>query len=281
MSQKKEKYARSLERRVEACETTVYKLCMCMDEGDRFQDAMMAIQDKEVVAETTRQIDRHQREIERLKRRGYLIARILFILALILVVIFLTSFTGKNTQVSKSTEKITTESQLQAQLLCEQVPEVTEDYENQKIEQALCKQGYYRDDIPLSYDMQDVMQSACSCYGVPYSLALAVCETESGFDPDAVNGKCTGYMQIHRINFPYLRDKTGYDPESPDGNIVCGVCLLGELLDKYGGDTTRALMAYNAGETGAARQWKKGITSTQYTRTVLSRTDQWKQQFNN
>ena len=34
---------------------------------------------------------------------------------------------------------------------------IEEDYENQKIEQALCEEGYYRNDIPLSYDLQDVM----------------------------------------------------------------------------------------------------------------------------
>lgn len=124
-----------------------------------------------------------------------------------------------------------------------------EDHENLHIEQALCVQGYYRDDIPLPYDLQDFMQPACDTYGVPYSLALAVCETESSFDPNAVDGACAGYMQINSCNFDKLGAMTGYDPQSPDGNIVCGVAMLGELLNTYG-DTEKALCCYNAGEAG-------------------------------
>lgn len=154
-------------------------------------------------------------------------------------------------------------------------PEAQEDHENLYIEQALCVQGYYRDDIPLPYDLQDFMQSACSLYGVPYDLALAVCETESGFDPNAVNGACTGYMQINSCNFDRLEALTGYDPQSPDGNIICGVALLGELLGAYE-DVEKALCCYNAGEAGAYEHYfSKGIASTKYTRAVLERQRAW------
>lgn len=150
-----------------------------------------------------------------------------------------------------------------------------EDHENLHIEQALCVQGYYRDDIPLPYDLQDFMQSACDTYGVPYSLALAVCETESSFDPNAMDGACAGYMQINSCNFDKLGAMTGYDPQSPDGNIVCGVALLGELLNTYG-DTEKALCCYNAGEAGANEHYfSQGITSTKYSRTVLERQRVW------
>ena len=154
-------------------------------------------------------------------------------------------------------------------------PENQEDHENLYIEQALCVQGYYRDDIPLPYDLQDFMQSACDTYGVPYALALAVCETESGFDPNAASDACAGYMQLNSCNFDRLEALTGYDPQSPDGNIVCGVALLGELLAAYG-DIEKALCCYNAGEAGAYEHYfSKGIISTKYTRAVLERQRAW------
>lgn len=282
MSQRKEKFARSLERRVETCENAVYGMRTRLDYEDRFRDAALAIQKQEVTAEADRQIGRRQREAERNKKRSYLIARISLILALAVVVLFLTVFAGEGEQKSTQTGKITTtaaEYHPKAQLLSADNP--PEDYENLYIEQALIQQEYYRDDVPLSYELQDVMQSACTCYGVPYSLALAVCQTESSFDQGARNGECIGYMQIHSINFERLSEATyGANPRQPNGNITCGVYLLGELLDKYD-DTTKALMAYNCGRTGAAKLWKQGIASTEYTRTVEARADQWQQLLNN
>lgn len=72
----------------------------------------------------------------------------------------------------------------------------------------------HSDDIPLSYELQEVMQQACEDYGVPYALALAIAECESSFDLDADNGTCWGLMQIHPINYaqvafplPYVRSR--------------------------------------------------------------------------
>lgn len=150
-----------------------------------------------------------------------------------------------------------------------------EDYENLYIEQALIAQRYYRDDVPLPYEMQDYMQSACDTYGVPYALALAVCQQESGFDPLAQNGPCMGYMQINSCNHETLREKTGYDPTTPHGNIVGGVAMLGDLLDRYG-NTEMALCCYNAGEAGAQKHYfSNGITSTTYSRSVLAYMEAW------
>ena len=44
--------------------------------------------------------------------------------------------------------------------------------EAEKIEAALLEQGYFSDAIPLSYDLQDVMRTACEEYGCPYSCLL-------------------------------------------------------------------------------------------------------------
>lgn len=273
MSQKKEKYARTLESRVDHLEGEVLILHNKQVAEDRFREAALAIRRRDVEEQTQRLLRRRQADAERSKKRSYLIARILFILALALVVIFLTVSAKSTGPEAQKTAYDTDSEPIKAQLLSADLP-VEEENENQLIEHALCQQGYYRDDVPLPYDLQDVMQSACKTYGVDYSLALAVCQTESSFDPNAENGKCWGYMQVHSINYPETREVTGYDPESPDGNIVCGVYLLAKEVHKYD-SVSRELMAYNCGETGAARLWNQGISTTEYTRTVQDRAEQW------
>ena len=137
-------------------------------------------------------------------------------------------------------------------------------------------QGFlHSDDIPLSYELQEVMQQACEDYGVPYALALAIAECESSFNLDADNGTCWGLMQVHPINYDRLRG-LGIEPTDYEGNIVAGVLLIGELLDKYG-DQHKALMAYNCGEGGAAKLWQQGYYSSQYSRHVLNVSESWQQ----
>lgn len=135
---------------------------------------------------------------------------------------------------------------------------------------------YYSDEIPLDHFLQEVAQDACKANGVPYSLALAVIEQESAFNPEADNGLCYGLMQINRINYQWLRD-IGIEPASYKGNIEAGVYMLGELLKKYG-DVHKALMAYNCGETGAKRLWNNGQMTSAYSSSVVNLAQKWAQQ---
>lgn len=82
-------------------------------------------------------------------------------------------------------------------------------------------------------------------------------------------------MQVHPINYDRLRG-LGIEPTDYEGNIVAGVLLIGELLDKYG-DQHKALMAYNCGEGGAAKLWQQGYYSSQYSRHVTNVSESWQQ----
>ena len=151
--------------------------------------------------------------------------------------------------------------------------------EAEKIEAALLEQGYFSDAIPLPYDLQDIMRTACKEYGCPYPLALAVAEVESHFDMDAVGA--VGEVGIMQLNpgpqntyWVNLEAETGKDPTDTAGNIVCGVYLLGTHLANYE-DTEKALMAYNMGPGGATQAWKAGTTSTDYTAKVMEAADRW------
>lgn len=127
--------------------------------------------------------------------------------------------------------------------------------------------------VPLSEALQNVMQRACADYDVPYALAIAVCEAESSFVPDADSGICWGLMQINPINYTGLRS-VGIEPTTYEGNIEAGVYMLGQLLDEYD-DTHKALMAYNCGETGAARLWQKGYLTSKYSENVVEISEKW------
>ena len=128
--------------------------------------------------------------------------------------------------------------------------------------------------LSLDYDLQKVMYESCQKYDVPFALALAVAEKESGFNPDAESRTDDhGIMQINRCNFEYLRNK-GIDPLTYKGNIEAGVMLLGENLTRYG-DEGLAVMAYNCGRTGAKRLWDAGVYSTSYSRAIMELYEKW------
>jgi hypothetical protein len=132
--------------------------------------------------------------------------------------------------------------------------------------------------IPLPDYLQLVMQQACLEYGVSYTLALAVAECESSFDLEADSGTCWGLMQINPVNYARFRE-LGIEPTQYEGNIVAGVFMLGELLNKYG-DTHKALMAYNCGEYGASCLWEQGCLTSSYSRKVTNTQDKWQQILN-
>ena len=116
----------------------------------------------------------------------------------------------------------------------------------------------FHEEIPLSESLQCILWDDCQQYGVPYAVALGLIETESNFRPEADNGTCYGLMQLNRNYFPN---------NLPAGEQIGeGVRFLGELLEKYDGDTAAALTAFNAGHDTGARG---------YANLVLERAAAW------
>lgn len=158
-------------------------------------------------------------------------------------------------------------------------PGVEEPLEAEKIEAALLEQGYFSDAIPLPYDLQDIMRTACKEYGCPYPLALAVAGVESHFNMEAVGA--AGEVGIMQLNpgpdgayHAELEAATGLDPTTPSGNIAAGCYLLGKYMQEYG-DANKAAMAYNMGVSGAENAWAEGITSTDYSTAVVEAMERW------
>lgn len=119
-------------------------------------------------------------------------------------------------------------------------------------------------DIPLDEDLQTYIHDLCEEYNMSYALIVALIDTESDFDTDAVSTTGDyGLMQINEINH-----KDGYDYTNAYDNVKHGIKALHKLCVKYE-EAELALMAYNMGEAGAAAAWNKGVYSTEYTRNIM------------
>ncbi len=93
--------------------------------------------------------------------------------------------------------------------------------------------------------LEQIFQKAASTYGVDESLLKAMAKAESEFDPDATSKSgAMGIMQLMPATAKSLGVTDAYDPEQ---NIMGGAKYIASLLDKYDGNVSYALAAYNAG----------------------------------
>ena len=99
--------------------------------------------------------------------------------------------------------------------------------------------------------LEDIFQDVSAEYGVPVKLLKAVAQAESSFDTNAVSGcGASGIMQLMPETAKSLGVEDVFDAQQ---NITGGAKMLAYLLDDYGGNTTLALAAYNAGSGAVAK----------------------------
>lgn len=127
-------------------------------------------------------------------------------------------------------------------------------------------------DIPLSHSLQEYITEICADENISPALVYALIEHESGFNPEVVSKTDDyGLMQINKINHDRLAKKyKTVDFLNPYQNVYCGVKTIAGLVKDSDGDYNKALMSYNLGSYGAKKCWSQGITSTKYSRSILS-----------
>jgi hypothetical protein len=99
---------------------------------------------------------------------------------------------------------------------------------------------------PISQpELSSMIESAANKNGVAPSVIREVARQESAFRPCAVSPKgAEGLMQL----MPSTQDQFKViDPFNPIASLDAGTKLLKQLLDRYHGDLSLALSAYNAG----------------------------------
>jgi soluble lytic murein transglycosylase len=112
--------------------------------------------------------------------------------------------------------------------------------------------------------------------GLDPLLVAAVIQVESRFDPFAVSGVgACGLMQLMPPTAEWLlsRDVKPAHLFNPVLNIELGTLYLSQLMEQFGGDLNKALVAYNAGPS-VARSLQRGSKAwkrlTQYPKAVLT-----------
>jgi hypothetical protein len=119
-------------------------------------------------------------------------------------------------------------------------------------------------------DLDSIVLAAADRESLKPSLLRAVIRKESAGRPCAVSPKgAQGLMQL----MPETQSQLGVsDPFNPKQNIDAGARFLRQLIDRYGGDLSLALGAYNAGPGRVDATGRvPNIPETQdYVRTILS-----------
>ena len=154
------------------------------------------------------------------------------------------------------TERVEPESETQPETTIETVPAIVVNTP------ALT----YWNEIPLDAEVQDHIITMCAERGIDPAVIFAMIAHESTYRADVIGdrGNSYGLMQIQPRWHQARMDKLGVtDLLDPIQNVTVGIDYLDELIDDYyGGDLTKALVAYNQGHYRG--------TVTAYAKTVLN-----------
>ena len=124
-------------------------------------------------------------------------------------------------------------------------------------------------DVPLDTALQLHIIQVAESYGIDPAILFAICFRESSYDPDSIGdyGAAFGLMQIQpRWHSERMARLGCLDLLDPFQNVLVGADYLAEQRARYGGDISKALVAYNAGHYNG--------TITRYAKEVLAKAEE-------
>lgn len=125
-------------------------------------------------------------------------------------------------------------------------------------------------DLPLpQFRYANLVLPLSEKYGMDWKLVAAVMAIESNYNPRAISEKgAIGLMQL-MPSTAALYSVNSKELFNPKKNIEAGVLHLKMLNDRYDGDLSRIIAAYNSGE-GAVDRYN-GVPPYRYTRAFVRR----------
>ena len=153
-----------------------------------------------------------------------------------------------------------------AQLTAEDITTILE--EADRIEAALLEQGYFREDIPLTYLEQDYLHTAADEFGIDYYIMVALVDKETDFkNTVGDDGNAFGYGQVWPKWWSGLMEEIGAeDLMDPRDNFRTACAIVASLTADYG-DIENALTYYNTGHPG----------ESEYASDILANAEKWRE----
>jgi soluble lytic murein transglycosylase-like protein len=130
-------------------------------------------------------------------------------------------------------------------------------------------------DVPLDESVQKEIIKLCEGAGIEPAVVYAMMWRESRFQSDAEgdNGQSFGLMQIMQKWHVERMERLGVDNLlDPVQNATVGIDLMAELLEKYDGNLSMALTAYNCGTGGAYKNFfQHGVYANAYAEEIIEK----------
>lgn len=257
MSQKKEKYARDLGRRVTVVEQRLGQLEI-FGPDDAFEEHLARARYTAECKENARNKDRIDRRMRRIQEAesATRIWKAVDIGALIIAIIV--EIIAIAAVDAKAADPVPQEPAPANELVITSIETITHfenDDKNPPVLESNLTQNNDFDkvdskiyDVPLDADLQQLLREACKESGINMSLALAVIWEETDYrNIIGDDGASSGYMQVQQKWHEDRMARLGVtDLMDPASNFRVGCDYLAELLETY--PLANALAFYNSGD---------------------------------